>query len=156
MWFALIMPGGHHSDLHLNKELQIAVSANKLSEVRNLLVKGADPNARSGPFTVTDRVGEHPELLRLLLVAGADVNYLSNRARPYPLCTYVDNAIYHKKASQAELRCIRLFVLAGGHCRGTLQIQDPQGPGPKDTLISLATDNGDVSLLKLLKELGQT
>ena len=62
----------------LNSALVVAAGENDFRQVRNLLEKGADVNAKVGKFAETALTeassGGHLDVVRLLLEKGADVN----------------------------------------------------------------------------------
>jgi hypothetical protein len=126
--------------------------------LRQLLIAGASVDQRevirpSQMTCLTELAADRPALFRLLLLAGPDVDWMSNRVGAFPVMSYVSFVQKGRMASAEFRESLRLFVMAGGHVDGKLGHRAPAGFYGGDTILSLAKRNKDAQLVTLLEGL---
>ena len=144
-----------HRSAALNQKLTRAIHADDYETAKDLLLKGADPNARDGENSSTMLQHVHPRkgerIVALLLASGADPN-LRDRFGSTAVMRYAASAHpmiggNHPTWEQSR-RCIELLVLNGAD----LDMRDKDGHDVVD-LVKMAPDaTNDLLRLKVISK----
>lgn len=107
----------------LNMSLSRAVQLGTPAEVSNWLLLGANPNvvfvSHDDTSSILEDAFMRPEVLKLLLIAGADAKAASFRPEPVPLLAYARaRPLSFNPEPKWMRKSLLLFVLAGGSVTG--------------------------------------
>jgi uncharacterized protein len=127
------------SKQELNRRLIEAVKGGRITEARDLLERGADPNCMDGASTMRLTALmyslERPEMLDLLLSKGADPNLMADEFTPLMMTPGV-----------GSLESMKKLVAAGA----TVNTPGPNGA----EALSIAAGSGDTGMVQFLIDHG--